>query len=160
VENNRPGGFSGTLGGTFDLGIGVTISQEAGAHLRVLIEAGAAPTLTWTDQFVEERVPTGNLISSYSSYGPSPTLAFKPEIGAPGGFIRSTWPLDLPDSTGYAILSGTSMSSPHVAGAVALLLQARPDLTPQQVRTALQNSASPRAWFGDPAAGVPEATQR
>ncbi|MFE7795583.1 S8 family serine peptidase [Streptomyces sp. NPDC057460] len=41
------------------------------------------------------------------------------------------------------------MASPHVAGVVALLLQARPDLTPAQVQTALQNTATPLAMTGD-----------
>ena len=45
------------------------------------------------------------------------------------------------------------MSSPHVAGAVALLLQAHPDLSAQSVRDVLQNSADPHNWWGDPTAG-------
>ena len=69
------------------------------------------------------RTRRGGLISSFSSYGLAPDLTLKPDIGAPGGLIRSTWPLE---KGGYAIISGTSMASPHVAGAAALLLQAHP----------------------------------
>lgn len=87
--------------------------------------------------------PTGGLISSFSSYGLAPDLTLKPDIGAPGGNIYSTFPLEL---GGYATRSGTSMSSPHVAGAVALLLQAKPKTPSQVVCDILQNSADPALW--------------
>ena len=45
------------------------------------------------------------------------------------------------------------MSSPHVAGAVALLLEARPHLSPEEVQQRLQNNARPHLWFGNPALG-------
>jgi len=95
--------------------------------------------------------PTGNLISSFSSYGLSPDLALKPDIGAPGGLVYSTYPLE---QGRYATLSGTSMSSPHVAGATALLLEARHSTPSQAVRTILQNSADPHLWGENPGLGV------
>jgi len=45
------------------------------------------------------------------------------------------------------------MASPHVAGAVALLLQADPKLKASAVRDVLQNSAIPKPWFGNPGLG-------
>jgi hypothetical protein len=45
------------------------------------------------------------------------------------------------------------MSSPHVAGAVALLLEARPHASPTEIRQRLQNTARPSLWFGNPALG-------
>jgi minor extracellular serine protease Vpr len=77
-------------------------------------------------------------------------LSLKPDIGAPGGAIRSTIPLK---QGGYGPNSGTSMASPHVAGAVALLLEARPTLPARSVRDLLQNSADPHMWFGNPTLG-------
>ncbi len=147
ISNNTPGVFNGTLGAPID---GVTpvvgISQADGNFLL----AQAAPiNMTWTDQQASFPSPTGGLISSFSSYGLSPDLALKPDIGAPGGNIYSSYPLEL---GGYATLGGTSMSSPHVAGAVALLLQARPNTPAQAVRGILQNSADPRPWWGAPTA--------
>jgi len=106
--------------------------------------------ITWTNQTVSSAVPTSGLISSFSSYGLSPDLALKPDIGAPGGNIWSTYPLEL---GGYANLGGTSMSSPHVAGAAALLLEAKPNLQAVEVRDVLQNSADPKNWWGNPTLG-------
>ncbi|HEX4744526.1 MAG TPA: S8 family serine peptidase, partial [Candidatus Limnocylindria bacterium] len=90
------------------------------------------------------------LISSFSSYGLTAELMLKPDIGAPGGLIRSTWPVE---QGSYATISGTSMSSPHVAGGVALLLQARPGTNANSVRAILQNSADPKNWNGNPGLG-------
>jgi subtilisin family serine protease len=127
----------------------VSVSAADGVALDSRIAAGAV-TLTWTSNAVQIPNVTGNLISSFSSYGMSPDLDLKPDLGAPGGFIYSTYPLEL---GGHAVLSGTSMASPHVAGAVALLLQARPNLTPDEVRSILQNTAEPKPWSGNPALG-------
>jgi len=148
ISNNVPGIFSGTLGAPLS-GVGpvVGISLEDG----IFIRAQAAPIMmTWTNQQASFPSPTGGLISSFSSYGLSPDLALKPDIGAPGGNIYSSYPLEL---GGYATLSGTSMASPHVAGAVALLLQAKPRTPSQAVGGILQNSADPKPWFGNPALG-------
>jgi subtilisin family serine protease len=150
IHNNAAGVFNGTLGapipGYEDLPV-VGISQADGLFIR----AQAAPiTMTWTDQLDSFISPTGGLISSFSSYGLAPDLTLKPDIGAPGGNIYSTYPLE---KGGYATLGGTSMSSPHVAGAVALLLQAKPKLKAYEVRDILQNSADPKVWGGNPGLG-------
>jgi minor extracellular serine protease Vpr len=149
VHNNVPGVFNGTLGAPID---GVTpvvgISLEDGLFIR---EQATPTDMTWTDQMVSALSPTGGLISSFSSYGLAPDLSLKPDIGAPGGNIYSTYPLEL---GGYATLGGTSMSSPHVAGGVALLLEAKPGTKPLAVRDILQNSADPKFWSLAPSYGL------
>jgi serine protease AprX len=79
---------------------------------------------------------------------------YHPDVAAPGENISSTCstagtaiPACPPPDYTNAEASGTSMASPHVAGAAALLLQANPDLTPDQVRSALQASAKPVQSF-------------
>ena len=130
----------------------VAISDTEGALINGRLASGPV-TMTWTAGTVTVVNPTGGLISSFSSYGTEAELNLKPDVGAPGGLIRSTYPLELPGG-GYATISGTSMSSPHVAGAVALLKEAHPSLPASAFRDVLQNSADPAVWSLNPAAGV------
>ncbi|KAG0202277.1 hypothetical protein BGX28_005162 [Mortierella sp. GBA30] len=64
--------------------------------------------------------PAGGSTSLFSSYGLDNELHIKPDIGAPGENIYSTWPMK---NGSYMTLSGTSMASPHIAGALALALE-------------------------------------
>jgi subtilisin family serine protease len=157
LYNNQPGFLNANASGTPAVTIPVVgITQVDGNALDTRLAAGSVD-LTWQSGVTSVTNPSGNLMSTFSSYGLSPDLALKPDIGAPGGNIYSTYPIELGR---YTVLSGTSMSAPHVAGAVALLLEARPDTTAGSVRAMLQNAADPRAWFGNPALGLLEPAQR
>ena len=134
----------------------VAISDSEGALINGRL-AGGAVTMTWTDDSGSFGNPTAGLISSFSSYGLTAELEMKPDVGAPGGFIRSTYPLE---AGGYANISGTSMSSPHVAGAAALFLQAHPSASQAQLLRALQNNAAPSRWSGNPGLGFLEFVHR
>jgi minor extracellular serine protease Vpr len=148
IHNNIPGNFNGTLGSPMpDPIVVVSISLEQGEF----IKSQSTPIfMTWTDRTASFPSPTGGLISSFSSYGLAPDLSVKPDIGAPGGNIYSTYPLEKGE---YAILGGTSMASPHVAGAAALVLEAKPNTNSQVMRSILQNSADPMVWSLVPGLG-------
>jgi minor extracellular serine protease Vpr len=102
--------------------------------------------------------PNGNLvggnISSFSSYGPIYDGRLKPDLSAPGANIASAissftdasvsmfTSVDFNGkSYGFARLSGTSMSSPVVAGIAALMLEANPLLSAYEVRSILIETA-------------------
>lgn len=150
IYNNGPGRVTPNVTGPAPIVVPVVaITAQDGKLIDDRLAAGPVE-MTWTDQAIEEKLSNGGLISGSSSYGLSPELDIKPDIGAPGGLIRSTYPLE---KGGYANLSGTSMASPHVAGSAALLLEARPNTPPAAVRSILQNSARPAVWWGNPGLG-------
>lgn len=83
----------------------------------------------------------------HASYTGSRIGIYHPDVTAPGDSISSTCDpvgsLTAPCDGDNATASGTSMASPHVAGAAAVLLQANRKLTPAQVQMALQVTATP-----------------
>ncbi len=78
-----------------------------------------------------------NNVSLFSSRGPSITGLIDPDIHAPGRGILSTYP-----HGSYEILSGTSMATPAVSGAIALLLSAMPEVDIDTIRSAVLSTAT------------------
>ncbi len=80
-------------------------------------------------------------ISSFSSAGPTPvSLQLKPDVTAPGESILSSLP---PNQGTWGQLSGTSMATPHVAGAAALLKERHPTWTVEEIKSALVQTGDP-----------------
>jgi subtilisin family serine protease len=107
-------------------------------------------------------------VAAFSSRGPSAyDLAVKPDVAAPGtkivslqadgAFLPAMYPsihVAGSGSNAYMYLRGTSVAAPMVSGGVALLLQGSPNLSPAQVKFALQNGATAMTGAGLMGAGA------
>ncbi|QIZ77213.1 S8 family serine peptidase [Ferrimonas lipolytica] len=102
----------------------------------------------------------GDVAGDFSSRGPNAPYAelLAPDVAAPGVDIFAGHTTEFPYSTAaapeYAFMSGTSMSSPHVAGALALLHAMRPDWSPAQAQSALMTTATTNTFTDDDYDGV------
>ena len=113
-----------------------TISTPGDAHLAITV--GAA---------FDSGEGTKGAVALFSSQGPTDDGRVKPDITAPGVDIMAP---DANTGTGYVEYSGTSMATPHVAGAVALLLQKDPTLDPAQVKYILTRTTQVDYYSGTP----------
>ncbi|KAJ1988653.1 hypothetical protein H4R33_002350 [Dimargaris cristalligena] len=100
---------------------------------------GWIPRITSNDNYQVLNNPKANQVSSFSSRGPGLNMEMKPTIVAPGSNVYSTYPTNLGS---YAILSGTSMASPYVAGCFALVFQYSPYEFVEQVTGLLVEHAT------------------
>ncbi|KAL7746170.1 hypothetical protein RI367_007850 [Sorochytrium milnesiophthora] len=143
IYNNQPGDLTPQIVG---ISIPVAIIDAvSGQTIVQAFAAGKAPAATFSAQLLEFAVPTGGQPSDFSSWGPGPDLAFKPDVATPGGFIYSSFPRK---QGSYAVLSGTSMATPFFTGIVALWLEqnkgvSRADRHQDIVRAAAQNAGKP-----------------
>jgi subtilisin family serine protease len=121
------------------------------------------PPAIYSAAFSTGAIDISNNLASFSSRGPStfynPNLR-KPNVSAPGVSVRSC---NRTSDSSYVTFSGTSMAGPHVAGVVALLWSARPQLVRDiaTTKTILQISAnpavivSPQTCGGTPSSQIP-----
>lgn len=112
-----------------------------GRALLSALQTAGSGTFTLTG-IHKVQVP-GDAMADFSSRGPAlPGFEIKPDVVAPGVSIRSSIPVsDGNYQYAYTGFNGTSMAAPHVAGAAALILDKRPELKPDEVKSLLMNTA-------------------
>jgi subtilisin family serine protease len=128
---------------------GVHITFDDGVELKAWIADGGGAdhegTAVITGMTVDLSPENGDVMAAFSSRGPNaPAPAvLKPDITAPGVDILAAWEgLTSPtDPETYNSISGTSMSSPHAAGAAALIRALEPTWSPDEVRSALMTTS-------------------
>jgi subtilisin family serine protease len=123
------------------------VNQAVALGMVVCVSAGNERTSAWghivtpadaLGAIAVGAVTANNTLASFSSPGPTADGRIKPEVCARG---VATVCAGTNNSTHIRTASGTSLSCPLVAGAVALVLNAHPDWTPAQVREALLSTA-------------------
>ncbi len=145
IANSATGTFGGLGGSDPTITIpSVMIQYAAGQALR-----SASVTVRMDNTIVYGG--TADTLASFSSRGPQrepdgANVGLKPDITAPGSGITST---ALGTGNGSVSYSGTSMASPHVAGAVALLRQLHPTWSVAEIKALVMNTAAHHIYQGN-----------
>ncbi|XP_047315490.1 subtilisin-like protease SBT1.7 [Impatiens glandulifera] len=127
------------------------VGQKSGDDIKGYINSDPNPTATILFEGTKIGIQPSPVVAAFSSRGPNSITSevLKPDLIAPGVNILAGWtgnvgPTGLPVDTrrvGFNIISGTSMSCPHVSGLAALIKAAHPDWSPAAIRSALMTTA-------------------
>ncbi|KAK8624272.1 hypothetical protein V6N13_065621 [Hibiscus sabdariffa] len=127
------------------------VGENAGDSIKNYISSDQNATATIGTATTELGVEPSPVVAAFSSRGPNPvTLAIlKPDIIAPGVNILAGWTGEVgPTGLGidkrrvdFNIISGTSMSCPHVSGVAAIIKAAHPEWSPAAIKSALMTTA-------------------
>lgn len=135
--NQLPDGFS-TLADAHVLPA-THVSYAAGLKIKSYINSTSAPTATFVFKGTIIGDSSAPTVASFSSRGPSHASPgiLKPDIIGPGVNIIAAWPISLDNTTDsnstFNVISGTSMSCPHLSGIAALLKSSHPDWSPAAI---------------------------
>lgn len=117
----------------------VFISQNSGLYLKEQFAAGVK-TMTVCDG-TPAKIRTDRTVSDFSSWGVTPDLKLKPELSGVGGSIYSSVDPSISGSY-YGTMSGTSMATPQVSGAMAVLVQYLREVCPDVKEDELRRMAA------------------
>lgn len=133
--------LSQAVNAAWDAGIVVCVAAGNSGPDKYTVGSPAAASKVITVGAVDKY----DVITDFSSRGPTADGRLKPEVVAPGNWIiaarASGTSMGQPINDYYTAAPGTSMATPHVAGISALILQAHPDWTPDKVKMALIETA-------------------
>ncbi|KAM5572672.1 subtilisin-like protease [Rosa sericea] len=123
------------------------VSYAAGVSIKSYINSTSTPTATILFKGTVIGDQLAPKVSFFSSRGPSlasPGI-LKPDIIGPGVSILAAWPFSVDNATEskatFNIISGTSMSCPHLSGIAALLKSSHPDWSPAAIKSAMMTTA-------------------
>lgn len=117
----------------------VVAAGNSGPSKKSILSPGISPNVITVGAVDDKRTPntSDDTIASFSSRGPTKEGLNKPDIVAPGVNIMS---LSNTKQNGYTSLSGTSMATPVISGAIALLLEKESNLSPDEIKRRLARS--------------------
>ncbi|KAH1106304.1 hypothetical protein J1N35_010072 [Gossypium stocksii] len=122
------------------------VSYAAGLKIKAYLNSTAAPTATILFRGTVLGDLSSPSVASFSSRGPSlasPGI-LKPDIIGPGVNILAAWPFPLDNNMNskstFNMMSGTSMSCPHLSGIAALLKSSHPTWSPAAIKSAMMTS--------------------
>lgn len=128
---------------------GVHIGFSASQVITPWLSSGAGHTATLLGTQIDVNNANGDVMGGFSSRGPNAQAeVVKPDVTAPGVAILAAYRSgsvagdSSPWMTEFNVLNGTSMASPHAAGAAALLKALHPTWTPAQLRSAMMTSST------------------
>lgn len=169
------GGIGGAVGGNTDLTVSDMVTTRSALAVAAFVSKNSYTTVAGTTTSYSTVAP--GQIAPFSSKGPTADGRIKPDIAGPGmvvsaplsgldtsydlgrtgrGSVVTEWTAPNGQTYRYGALSGTSMSSPAVAGIVAMMLEADSSLTPSRIKEIIQQTAITDAGTGTiPTGGSP-----
>lgn len=155
LANIRQQGYS-TLADVYPIPT-ANLGFSDGSKVKAYLNSSRSPTVSFVVKGTVIGTSPSPVIAFFSSRGPStwsPGI-LKPDVTGPGVSIVAAWPSPLDRIDGAAkfhfnVMSGTSMSTPHLSGVAALVKSAHPDWSPAAIKSAIMTTSDALDRDGSP----------